>query len=400
MLTMAQIRAIKPGKKIKKCSDGEGLYLQVMPTGKMYWRLNYRYAGKQKTLALGVYPQVSLKEAREARRKAKKQLAAGIDPSIQKKLSKTAASNSFRAISQEWYDQQANVWAPSHARSVRMRLDKYLNPALGARPIARIKAPELLSVLRSIEASGINETAHRVKMLAGQVFRYAIATGRAERDVSADLKGALTPVKAKHMSTITEPKRVGALLRAIDGYQGGLIVSCALKLQTLTFVRPGELRHAEWSEVDMETRIWRIPAEKMKMRKEHIVPLSCQALDVLQTLHPATGQGKYLFPSLRSKERPMSENTVNAALRRMGYTKEEMTGHGFRAMASTLLYEQGWDSELIERQLAHKDRNRVKAAYDHSARLKGRTKMMQAWADYLDALRSQGRVVNLFQTTG
>lgn len=280
------------------------------------------------------------------------------------------------------------MWKPDHAVKIIRRLEQNIFPWLGKNPISTITAPELLSVLRRIEDRGVIETAHRVKQILGQVFRYAIVTGRAERDPSADLKGALTPYRSKHMATITDPKEVGAILRAIDGYEGYFVTRCALQLAPLVFVRPGELRQAEWKDIDLENAEWKIPAEKMKMNKVHIVPLSTQAVKILMEVQPLTGMGKYVFPSIRSSQRPMSNNTVLAALRRMGYPKDEMSGHGFRAMASTLLHENSWPSHIIELQLAHVETNSVKAAYNHALYLDDRKKMMQWWSDYLDSLKA------------
>ncbi|MDB6044694.1 MAG: integrase [Gammaproteobacteria bacterium] len=268
------------------------------------------------------------------------------------------------------------------------RFESHLFPYLGRQPIKSIRAQELLSVLRRAEARGTHETAHRVRALAGRVFRYAVATGRAEHDVSADLKDALAPVKTKNFAAILEPSRVGALLRAIDGYAGQPVTAPALKLAPLVFVRPGELRAAEWSEFDFEKAEWRIPGARMKMGEQHIVPLARQAIDILKALQPLTNRGRYVFPSLLTRDRPISDNTINAALRRLGYNGDEQTGHGFRSMASTLLNEQGFPPDVIELQLAHAERNKVRAAYNKAQRLGERRKMMQAWADYLDRLRA------------
>jgi len=396
-LTDPAIRHAKPREKQYKLSDEKGLYLLVNQAGK-YFRLDYRFAGKRKTFALGVYPEVTLKEAREKRDEARKKIADGIDPAQQRKAAKVMqaeqTSNSFEAIAREWHGRFTPSWAEGHAKKVIRRLELYIFPWLGSRPIAEITAPELLAVLRRIESRGILETAHRTQQNCGQVFRYAIATGRAERDPSADLRGALAPAKHNRMATITNPKKIGELLRALDGYQGTLVAECALKLAPLVFVRPGELRQAEWSEIDFDKAEWRIPAAKMKMKEAHIVPLSRQALAILRELQPLTGNSRYVFPSVRTNARPMSENTVLAALRRMGYTKEEMTGHGFRAMASTILHEQGWPTDVIERQLAHAERNSIKAAYNHAQHLPERRKMMQAWADYLDSLKAGAEIIS------
>ncbi len=400
-LTDTAIRNAKPREKQYKLYDEKGLYVLVKKAGK-YFRLDYRFGGKRKTLALGVYPDVKLVEAREKRDDARKMIANGIDPGqarkVQKSIQIEQTENSFEAVAREWFIKHSQSWAESHSKKIIRRFELYIFPWLGSRPISEITPPELLSVLRRIESRGILETAHRAQQYCGQVFRYAIATGRTERDSSADLRGALAPVRHGRMATITEPKKIGELLRAIDGYEGTPVAKCALRLAPLVFVRPGELRHAEWTEIDLDNAEWRIPPEKMKMKDPHIVPFSKQAVEVLYEIQPITGRGRYVFPSIRTNSRPMSENTVLAALRRMGYTKEEMTGHGFRAMASTVLHEQGWPSDIIERQLAHTERNSIKAAYNYAQYLPERRKMMQAWADYLDALRNSEKVVPLFRT--
>jgi integrase len=389
-LTDTAIRNAKSKSKQYKLYDEKGLYLLVKESGK-YFRLDYRFEGKRKTLALGVYPTVRLAEAREKRDDARKMIADGVDPNLQRKISKVISAeqteNTFEAVTREWFAKKSSVWAKSHATKILGRFELYIFPWLGNRSISQISAPELLSVLRRIEGKGFIETAHRAHQYCGQVFRYAIATGRAERDPAADLRGALTPTKHRSMATITRPDKIGALLRAIDGYDGTPVAKSALKLAPLVFVRPGELRHAEWSEIDFDRCEWRIPSEKMK--QAHIVPLSRQSIEVLREIQPITGRGRYVFPSIGTNSRPMSENTILAALRRMGYEKNEMTGHGFRAMASAVLHEQGWPSDVIERQLAHAERNSIKAAYNHAQHLPERRRMMQVWADYLDILREK-----------
>jgi len=334
-----------------------------------------------------------LKDARERRDEARKLLANGIDPSEARKAEKVSQADSFEEVAREWYNKFKPSWSDSHALRILRRLEQNIFPWLGSRPIKTISAPDLLAVIRRIEARGAVETAHRALQNCGQVFRYAVACGRAERDPSGDLRGALPPSEEKHHASLTDPKAVAALLRDLDAYEGSFVTRCALRLAPLVFVRPGELRHAEWSEIDLDHAEWRIPAEKMKARTMHIVPLSHQAVEIMRELHALTGQGKYLFPSVRSSARPMSENTVNAALRRLGYSKDEMTGHGFRSMASTILNEQGWNRDAIERQLAHAERNSVRAAYNYAEFLPERRKMMQAWADYLEALRSGAKVI-------
>jgi integrase len=378
-LTDIASRKAKPSGKPYKLSDEKGLYLLVNQTGK-YWRLDYRFAGKRKTLAVGVYDEVSLREARERRDNARRLLAKGIDPSVERKLAKHGSAdrdaNCFEAIAREWFAKYLSGWVASHANRILGRLERDVFPWIGSAPIAQITAKDLLTVLRRIEKRGAIETAHRANQNCSQVFRYAIATGRAENDPTLALRGALTPAKPEHHASITDPKKIGALLRALDGYEGSFVTRCALKLAPLVFVRPGELRKAQWSEFNIDGKEWRIPAERMKMRSPHLVPLSNQAVAVLQELHPLTGKGAFVFPGSRSANRPMSENTINAALRRLGYGSEDMTGHGFRSMASTLLNEQGWNRDAIERQLAHSERNDVRAAYNYAEHLPERRKMM------------------------
>lgn len=396
-LTDTAIRKAKPREdgKARKLFDGGGLFLLVKPNGARYWRLKYRFHGKEKLLALGVYPDVSLKSARDKRDDARKQIAAGIDPSEARKAEKAARSseNSFEAIAREWWSKHKPNWSESHSSRIMLRLENDVFPWIGSKPIQDITPPELLTVLRRIENRGALETAHRIHQSCGQIFRYAIATLRAERDTAADLKGALPPTNQKHHASITDPKKIGELLRAIDNYQGQFITRCALQFAPLVFVRPGELRHAEWSEIDLDKAEWRIPAEKMKMKTVHIVPLSTQAVAILNEIKPLTGHSKYVFPSVRTLKRPMSENTVTAALRRLGYASGEMTGHGFRSMASTILNEQGWHRDAIERQLAHMERDSVRAAYNYAEHLPERIKMMQAWSDYLVGLKMGGDIV-------
>lgn len=404
-LTDAACRSAAPQNKPRKLSDGGGLYLEVTPTGAKYWRQKYRIGGKEKKLALGVYPEVSLKAAREKRAAARLQLAAGIDPSAAKKAAKVADAegDSFEAIAREWHAKFSDGWTAGHSDRILRRLEVDIFPWLGKRPVIGIKAPELLACLRRIESRGALETTHRAMQNCGQVFRYAVATGRAESDITASLRGAIPPPKEKHHASMQKPDQIGGLLRAIDAYPGMFVTQCALRLAPLVFVRPGELRKAVWDEIDFDKAEWRIPAARMKMRELHIVPLSTQAIQILQELEPLTGGGiplkpevpRFIFPGARSRERPMSEVAVLAALRRMGYAKEEMTGHGFRSMASTLLHEQGWNHQAIERQLAHAERNAVSAAYNYAEHLPERKKMMQFWADYLDALKRGAQVIPL-----
>ncbi len=401
MLTETQIRAARATDKPMKLFDGGGLYLLVNPNGGRWWRLKYRHAGRERGISLGVYPDVALKDARARRDEARRLISNGVDPSAERRELKAAREQTFEGVAREWLALQEKP--PAHSKQAalsaatiiktRYMLDALLVPEIGAQPIGEIDAPRLLRALRKIENRGTHETAHRTKQLAGRVFRYAIATGRARHDPSGDLRGALAPVVTQNRAAITEPSRIGELLRAIDGYQGQPTTAGALKLAPLVFVRPGELRGAEWAEFDLDAAEWRIPAERMKVREAHVVPLSAQAIEVLRRLSSLTGTGRYVFPSLRSVARPISENTVNAALRRLGYSKDEMCGHGFRALASTCLNEQGWAPDVIELQLAHAERNKVRAAYNRASRLTERRTMMQAWADYLDVLRTGANVV-------
>ncbi len=398
-LTATSIKNARAVDKPLKLFDGGGLYLLVNPNGSRWWRFKYRYLGKEKLLSFGTYPDISLKDARDRRDEARKQLAADIDPGEHRKAMKTTLAvrgeNSFEIVAREWFAKYSPNWAASHSDKIIRRLERDIFPWLGGRPIAEITAPDLLATLRRIESRGAIETAHRAQQNCSQVFRYAVATGRAERDPTTDLRGALTPVKERHHASITDPKRVGELMRAIDGYRGSFITKSALRLAPLVFVRPGELRKAEWVEFDLDGAEWRIPATRMKAHEQHIVPLSKQAVAILQELHGLTGEKQHVFPGVRTNGRAMSENTVNAALRRLGYAKDEMTGHGFRSMASTLLNEQGWHRDAIERQLAHAERNNVRAAYNFAEHLPERRKMMLAWADYLDSLKAGAKVLPL-----
>ncbi len=396
-LTNTTIKNAKPKDKSYKIPDERGLSLEVSPKGGKWWRFRYRFEGKQKLLSLGTYPDVSLKRARERRDEARKLVANEVDPGALRKAEKAAkaeeGANTFEVIAREWHAKRVSTWTPNYGKQVLKRLEADIFPAIGQKPIASLEAPDLLTALRRVEARGAIDSAHRIKQYCSQVFLYAIATGRASRNIADDLRRALAPVKATHHASITDPKAIGALLRVIEGYDGHLVTLLALRLAALTFVRPGELRKAEWSEIDLQAKEWRIPAQRMKARQLHIVPLSKQAIATLGELHPITGRGRFLFPGARSNGRPMSENTVNAALRRMGYTKEEMTGHGFRSMASTILNEKQWNFDVIERQLAHAERNTVRAAYNFADHLPERKKMMQWWADHLDGLRQGAQVI-------
>jgi len=393
MLTEIAVRAARPKEKPYKVMDKRGLHLLVKPNGARLWRFRYWHNKVEKALALGVFPDVGLKRAREKRDDARKLLADGIDPSAERKAAKAAVGGAFRLLAEEWFAKQTHL-APSTRKKNGGEL-RALYKAFGSRPLPSVTAPELLAVVRGIEARGTRETAHRVCSIFSRIARYAIATGRAERDVSADLRGALAAVVVTHHPAITDPKAIGPLLRALDGYEGQPATTHALRLAPLVFLRPGELRAAKWSEFDLNAAepVWRVPAERMKMKEMHIVPLSRQAVALLRELQVHTGGGELTFPGLGSEVRPISENTINAALRRLGYSKKEMTGHGFRTTASTLLNEQGWHPDLIELQLAHAERNKVRAAYNKAQRLGERRKMMQAWADYLDGLRAGDKKV-------
>ncbi|MGA9827923.1 MAG: integrase arm-type DNA-binding domain-containing protein, partial [Rhodanobacteraceae bacterium] len=338
-LTDTAIRKAKPSVKPQRLFDAGGLYLELSPKGGKWWRLKYRLAGKEKRLSLGTYPDTGLADAREKRDAARKLLAAGVDPGAQRKAEKVAgterAANSFEVIAREWIAKRSPGWVDSHTSRIVLRLENDVFPWLGAQPIAEISPADLLACVRRVESRGAMESAHRVLQNCGQVFRYAVATTRASSDPTRDLRGALAPVKESHHAAITDPKAVGALLRAIDEYNGSFVTRCALRLAPLVFVRPGELRNAEWAEFDLDEAQWNIPATRMKMREPHLVPLSTQAVAILRELHALTGQGRYVFPGARSRQRPMSNNAVLAALRRMGYEKDTMSGHGFRAMART-----------------------------------------------------------------
>ena len=395
-LTDTQVRKAKAKGKPFNLYDSDGLYITIAPSGAKWWRLKFRFAGRERRMGLGSYPEVTLAEARERTHSARALLRDGQDPSIarqaERRRTMMAAAHTFAAIAAEWMEKREGKLAATSQEKNAWMLELVAN-SLGPRPIADIKAPDVLAALRRIEARGRHETARRTKQCIGMVFRYAIATGHAERDPTADLRGALTPPTSKPRAAVTAPGDVAGLLHAIEAYTGQPTTHAALRLAPMVFVRPGELRSAEWSEFDLDGAEWRIPAARMKMREEHVVPLAIQAVTILRKLEPITGSGRYVFPSLRSMQRPMSENTINAALRRMGFDKETMTGHGFRALASTRLNEMGWSPDVIERQLAHAERNKVRAVYNRAQYMAERRKMMQQWADYLDTLKQGGNVV-------
>ncbi len=387
-LTDIAVRNAPPRDRPYKLSDGQGLALLINPTGSRWWRLRYSFGGREKMLALGVYPAVSLKDARDKAAAARIVLQSGRDPSYERQSEKNATAITFEIVAREWFELQKKTLSKQTLYKARWMLETFALPYLGKRPVTHITSAEILDVLKRIERTGHHETTHRTKQRIGQILRYAIATGRAQHDATTALRGSLAPTITRNRAAITEPAEIGALLRAIDGYSGMYTTACALKLAPLVFVRPTELRAAEWSEIDFEREEWRITAGRMKMKEAHVVPLSRQALSILENLRSYTGDERFLFPSSRSSERCMSDNTVNAALRRLGYANDEMTGHGFRAMASTRLNEMGWPPDVIELQLAHAERNKVRAAYNRAARMNERRELMQAWADYLDELKS------------
>lgn len=398
MLTYIQINAAKPRDKAWSLSDSQGLYLNIQPNGSKLWRFRYRFLDRQKTLHLGGWPQISLADARTRRDDAKKMVANGIDPALEKKRARIAAkhasANTFEAVAQEWLVKcERDGLAPVTIEKISWLLDKAY-PMIGNIPIAQITPHEALAVLRKIEATGAYESARRMRSVLSRVFRYGVATVRCDKDVAADLRGAIAVPKVKHFAAITRPSEVGVLLRAIDGYTGHKVTVMAMRLSPHVLLRPGELRQAEWADIDFEEKIWFIPAERMKMRRPHRVPLSRQVTEMLKELHEHTHWWKYLFPCLGKPRKAMSENAVNQGLRKLGYTTNQMTAHGFRAMAATLLNEMGeWNPDAIERQLAHIDTNQVRRAYARGEYWDERVVMMQRWSDYLDILRDGGKIL-------
>lgn len=398
-LSDTTIRNAKPAEKAYKLYDSGGLFIQVTTSGGKWWRLKYRFDGKEKLLSLGIYPEVSLANARERREAARILLASNppIDPSENRKNSKAEsklnATNNFELVAREWWQSYMKGKAESHKQKVIRRFELYLFPWIGNKPIASITAPQVLEVIKRIEKLNKLETAHRTLQAAGQVFRYAVQNGFTIRDVTADLKGALPPTRVKHMAAFTEPKEIAELLRAIDGFSGTLTVQCALRLSPLVFVRPSELRHAKWADIDLDTGEWRYLVSKTKT--DHLVPLSTQAIEILKTIHPISGHGEYVFQGGHSPLRPMSEAAVNAALKRMGYdTQSEITGHGFRAMARTVLHERlNIDPHIIEHQLAHAVPDNLGGAYNRTKFIEQRKIMMQRWADYLDELKAGAKII-------
>lgn len=394
MLTDIKIKASKPTERIYKVYDADGLYIEVPPQGKKRWRFKYQFAGKERRISLGTYPEVSLLNARARRDEARRALVKGIDPSPRRAVTAREA-DTFQAVAEEWIAARAGIWSIRHKETTEQRLKAYIYPVLGTRKITEITPLDVLNALRVVERRGAVEAARKTLAIVSQVFRYAVASARIESDVCRDLRGALTARKPGRFAAITTPREVGQLLRAIDGYTGAGIVRCALCFLALTFVRPGELRHAEWAEFDLASALWTIPGHKMKMGRDHVVPLSRQALEILDDVRTMNLPGPYVFASVRVRAdgRAMSENTLLAALRALGYERGTMTAHGFRAMASSLLNGLGWDPDVIERQLAHAERNKVRAAYHRTEYLAERTRMMQAYADYLEKLRNSPSII-------
>ncbi len=390
-LTDTRIRTLKFTGKPAKYADGGGLHLYVSSSGKKLWRMTYYYEKKEKVLSFGEYPVISLENARAKRLDTKQLLAQGIDPGAQKKAIKEAqrseVNDTFQTIAKEWHETRTSDFTEKHRGTVMYRMEKYIFPFIGGEHIARMEAPDILAVVKPLEHKGQNETARRILQIISQVYRYAVVTGRAKRNPATDLHGALRPRKVVHRAAITEPAKVAQLLRNCDSYEGYFPIICALRLAPLVFVRPTELRAAEWSEFNFESKEWRIPAQRMKMKQMHIVPLAKEAMAILEELHAYSGSGKYLFPSIRTETRPLSDATLLNALRRMGYAKDEMCTHGFRSIASTLLNELGYNRDWIERQLAHGERNDVRAAYNYAEYLPERRRMMEEWADYLTNLK-------------
>ncbi|MDR6846986.1 phage integrase central domain-containing protein [Sphingomonas sp. BE137] len=398
MLTHIQVAAAKPADKPYKLHDDKGLHLLVRPNGSKLWRMRYRFLDKQKELHIGPWPQIGIAEARTRRDEAKARIAAGNDPAVEKKrarlAAKFAAANTFKEVAEEWILKcEREGLAPVTLDKIKWLLAKAY-PVIGSLPIAQITPHEALAVLRKVEATGRYESARRMRSVLSRVFRYGVATIRCDKDVAADLRGAIATPKVKHFAAITSPAEVGALLRAIDGYTGQAVTRMAMRLSPHVLLRPGELRQAEWSDIDIESSIWSVPADRMKMRRPHRVPLSHQVLAMIEELREITGHRQHMFPCMGKPRKAMSENAVNQGLRRLGYTTNEMTAHGFRAMAATLLNESGrWNADAIERQLAHVDSNQVRRAYARGAYWDERVTMMQHWSDQLDLLRDGGKVL-------
>ncbi len=392
-LTDVQIRNLNPGPKTYKKYDGRGLFIEVRTSGNKIFRFKYFFNGKHQLLTLGHYPEISLKRARDQHQQARIQIAQGINPAQEKKSAKEHKTKTFKETATEWYNNTKSKWTTDHANTVWRRLEVNIFPWLGDRPIDQVTTKEILEVLRKVENRGAQEVARRLCQTISQIFIFAVASGITDGNPAGDLHKALKPRKKRNLPAITDPERIRTLLQAIEGFEGSFIVYCALRFAPLVFVRPGELRKAEWAEIDWNGALWTIPAHRMKKKREHLVPLSRQALTILNDLHPLTKESRYIFPTVRSLSRPMSENTLSAALQRLGFSKEEHCPHGFRTMASTRLHEMGWNSKTIETQLAHIDQNKIRGIYNRAKYLEERTRMMQAWADYLDALKQEARVL-------
>ncbi len=396
-LTDIQVSKCKSKDKQFTLFDGGGLFLLISPSGGKLWRFKYRFDGKEKLISFGAYPDISLAEARERRKDARNKIANGIDPNeIRKALKEEeeVAKRTFEVVAREWFANNQPVWSESHCNTITGRLKRHILPAIGNRPVGEIKRSEIVALLRSIDEKGISETADRIKIYCGQIFRYALNNDYIQNNPATDLKDIITKRVETHHAAITVPKQVGELLRAIDAYSGTFTVQCALKLAPMFFVRPGELRKAEWSEFCLDEAEWNIPAERMKMKDPHLVPLSLQSIKILKELHKLTGTSRYVFPSLRSNQRPMSDVALLSALRRMGYEKEEMTTHGFRAMARTIMDEVlNVRVDIVEHQLAHEVKDANGRAYNRTAFLPQRQEMMQMWADYLDNLKNGNEVI-------
>ncbi|AIV78948.1 phage integrase family protein [Burkholderia pseudomallei] len=401
-LTDTAIRNAKPADKPVRLFDGGGLYLEIAPSGGKWWRLKYRFGGKEKRYSLGVYPEVTLATARKKRDEAREKLAAGIDPGEAKKAEKRAsllaAANSFEVVARGWMDERRTTVEPAQHAKTLARMENDVFPWLGKRPIAEIDAPEILVVLKRVDGRGARFTAHRIRSEISRVFRYGIKEGHCKADPARDLVDAIPPAQTTHFASITEPEKVGEMLRAFDGFTGTFPVLCALKLAPMLFVRPGELRKAEWAQFDLDKGEWRYFVNKTKT--DHLVPLAAQAVTILRELHALTGEGVYVFPGARDRNRPMSEAAINAALRRLGYdTRTEITGHGFRAMARTILHEELEEKpEVIEHQLAHTVPDSLGRAYNRTKFIKARRSMMQQWADYLDKLKAGAEIIPIAAT--
>ncbi|HEY0840803.1 MAG TPA: integrase arm-type DNA-binding domain-containing protein [Vulgatibacter sp.] len=390
-LTVREIEAARPGEKVRRLYDAAGLYLEIRPTGSRLWMLKYRVGGKEKRLSLGPYPEVTLREARERTEDERRRLREGVDPSAHRQAQRQAAAagDSLEVVSREWFIRWSRDKAESHHSRVWRALERDVFPKIGKRPLADLEPTDLLPVLRAVEDRGAVDTTHRIRHSLSMIFRYGVATGRCRRDQTADLRGAIAPAVEGHLAAVTEPDDFGALLRALEVYRGSHVTGWALRLAPLLVVRPGELRHAEWEEIDLEAGTWTIPAAKMKMKRDHIVPLARQAVAILREATTVTGKGRYVFPGVRTASRPISDNTLTAALRRLGFRSDEATAHGFRASFRTLGAEVlGFRAELMEHQLAHEVKDPLGRAYNRAEFLPERRVMMQRWADWCDEAKA------------